>query len=828
MNTSTNISASANANVNTKASKVVAPSSREALRLIREKLGPDAIILSNRATPAGVEIVAIAEDAAAQIAASDLPVALPVAAPKMSNIATPQPAEAARPQAADSVLSELHSMRGMIEEQLSGLVWNEKQRRDPVRSHLLRALLGAGFSARLAKAMLDHLPTGQSYTTGMAWVKSELARNLPMLENEDALMDGGGVYALMGPTGVGKTTTTAKLAARCVMRFGPEKLALVTTDSYRIGAYEQLRIYGQILGVSVHAVKDAVDLQLVLNDLRDKHMVLIDTVGMSQRDRTVSDQIAMLCGAGRPVKRLLLLNASSHGDTLNEVVHAYRYGIHGAGGNDLAGCIFTKLDEATHPGALLDTVIRHRLPVHYVSSGQKVPENLMLADRRSLVDSVFQAGSRSALFIPGEADLGEQPALLNNDAETAAIQASSQALTERLRVQCQQLIRALTHDAQELNANAAALAAGYIGFDGTQALWRNLTDDTVTPQAVALTLRAQACAEVDAGCDAYVLALGGKVKLSAEDSGDMYALHGSLLLSDRSGMPLAAPNQLLATAASSISKSGAHKPSMAEMRQFDWLQEQNFGKPMVHFLENMPTPAQIQDWQTGSVQWLARGRAGTGVVDVVNNAGSTLTKLADTLSFSVAQPVIYQGKEALQTVAEASVSLRTSVKNMAANSNDPVPMLRYVITRIVEQRSGKPLAQWYLLGNIGMQITAQQIVQWYHWRAAVEPYFKLLKQGINQLGGCSQPGDVNMQKRLLIAGQASATVWRLQHAQGNWAEPARTLLMQLTGHPLRPGRAVSGAVLFEGLCKLYVLLDALDTGNPAIPPQEPDLVSVQG
>ncbi|MEO8407547.1 MAG: flagellar biosynthesis protein FlhF, partial [Oxalobacteraceae bacterium] len=457
-----------------------------------------------------------------------------------------------------------------------------------------------------------------------------------------------------------------------------------------------------------------------------------------------------------------------------------------------------------------------------------VPENLMLADRRLLVDSVFQAGSRSALFIPGEADLGEQPALLNHDAETAAIQATSQAATERLRVQCQQLIRALTHDAQELNANAAALAAGNIGFDGTQALWRNLIDDTVTPQAVAQTLWAQACAEVNAGCDAYVLALQGKVRLSAEDSGDTYALHGSLLLSDRSGMPLATPNQLLATAAPSIVKDGAHKPSMAEMRQRDWLQRQDFGKPMIHFLESMPTPTQIHDWQSGGVQWLTRGRAGAGVVDFVSNVGSTLTKLADTLSFSTAQPVIYKGKAAFQTMAEASVNLRTSVKNMAASSTDPVPTLRCVITRIVEQRSGKLLAQWYLLGNIGKQVTVQQIVQWYHWRVAVEPYFKLLKQGIHQLGGCGQPGDVNMLKRLLVAGQASTTVWRLQHAQEKWAEPARKLLAQLTGQQLRAERAVSGSVLFEGLCKLYVLLDALDTEGSATPPQAPDLVTEQG
>jgi flagellar biosynthesis protein FlhF len=320
------------------------------------------------------------------------PCAVTAPAPPLQPPHPPRPASPPdSPAEGDAVLREIHSMRGMIEEQLAGMAWNDKQRRDPVRGHLLRTLLGAGFSARLAKdspAGPAHRPEPRA---GMDYAKAELARRMPLLEDEDALMDEGGVYALMGPTGVGKTTTTAKLAARCVMRFGADKLALVTTDSYRIGAYEQLRIYGQILGVSVHAVKDAADLDRVLAGLRDKHMVLIDTVGMSQRDRAVSEQIAMLCGANRPVKRLLLLNASSHGDTLNEVVRAYRHGDHADSGWDLAGCIFTKVDESTHPGALIDMAIRHQLPVHYISSGQKVPEHLVLADGKALVDSVFQA-----------------------------------------------------------------------------------------------------------------------------------------------------------------------------------------------------------------------------------------------------------------------------------------------------------------------------------------------------------------------------------------------------------------------------------------------------
>ncbi|WP_211464036.1 flagellar biosynthesis protein FlhF [Collimonas silvisoli] len=780
---------------------IVAPSSREALRLVREQLGPDAIIVSNRATASGVEIVAMLETALAQPAA---------APPAASAAAATDPAVAVATNVAtnkdnnDSVISEIHSMRGMIEEQLAGLVWNDKQRRDPVRGHLLRTLLGAGFSASLAKAMLDHLPTGQNFASGMAWVKAELARNLPLMENEDTLMDGGGVYALMGPTGVGKTTTTAKLAARCVMRFGADKLALLTTDSYRIGAFEQLRIYGKILGVSVHAVKDAADLRLVLDDLRDKHMVLIDTVGKSQRDRSVSDQVAMLCGAGRPVKRLLLLNAASHGDTLNEVVHAYK---DSAGGNQLAGCIFTKTDEATHPGALLDTVIRHRLPVHYVSCGQKVPENLMIAERSQLVDSVFQSASRSALFVPGEADLGELPAALNNDNELAA----AAATTERLRSQCQQLIRVLAHDAEELAANASALANGQIGFDGSSALWRDLADDSVSSKATVHKLLTLANAEIETACASHVLAVSGKTELLASRSGDAYTLQSSVLLSDRNGMPLAAPHQLLSTALSTTPAAGATDAiSVAPrpaLRQLAWMQQQHFAKPLVHLLDRMPASDLIQSWQADGLSWLARARGTTGVMH--GEQRTTLAKLAAQLTFDAPQAIVYKGKPAQQTLAETAIALRGDSQSGSCLSG--FASLRCVVMRIVDQHSGKLLASWYLLSNLAPSVTAQQLAAWSCWKQAADPYFKLLKQAIQQLDACTEPGDSHMQKRLLVAAQASTTVWRLAHTQDSWAAAARALLAQLAGHRIRSSSVTvtAAAALFEGFGKLIALLDAL-------------------
>jgi flagellar biosynthesis protein FlhF len=203
------------------------------------------------------------------------------------------------------------------------------------------------------------------------------------MANEDALIDQGGVFALVGPTGVGKTTSTAKLAARCVMRHGPDKLALITTDAYRIGAHEQLRIYGKILGVMVHSVKDEADLRIALKELKNKHTVLIDTVGVSQRDQMVTEQVSMLQGAGANVKRLLCLNATATQETLSEVVRAYQ-------GSGLAGCIMTKLDEAAAIGNVLDVVIRQKLNLFYVSNGQRVPEDLHLADPAYLIDRAFK------------------------------------------------------------------------------------------------------------------------------------------------------------------------------------------------------------------------------------------------------------------------------------------------------------------------------------------------------------------------------------------------------------------------------------------------------
>jgi flagellar biosynthesis protein FlhF len=296
------------------------------------------------------------------------------------------------------MMQEIRAMRGLMETQLAAISWSATQQREPEKADVLREMLAAGFSASLARYLIEKMPAGKDAADSMRWVRTVLCRNLASMTDEDEILEKGGVFALVGPTGVGKTTSTAKLAARCVMRHGPEKLALITTDAYRIGGHEQLRIYGKILGVMVHSVKDEADLRIALKELRNKHTVLIDTVGVSQRDQMVAEQVAMLTESGADVQRLLCLNATSTNETLNEVVRAYQ-------GSGLAGCIMTKIDEAASLGNVLDVVIRQKLRLFYISNGQRVPEDLHLADREKLVERAFRLTRAGAAGQYSDAEL---------------------------------------------------------------------------------------------------------------------------------------------------------------------------------------------------------------------------------------------------------------------------------------------------------------------------------------------------------------------------------------------------------------------------------------
>lgn len=376
-----------------------AANTRECLRLVREALGTDALILANRPVQGGVEIMAVAEHEMVTIAAEpSIEVAdkahhrSPAAAAPGTSTSNAAPAAAAAPAQAPAetrddatreLADEIRQLRSVVEGQLSGFAWRDMASSKPVQVELMRELLTRGFGATFARGLASRLPGGEPLPRALRWVKQVLAASLQCVTSGNDIVTKGGVYALVGPTGVGKTTTVAKIAASCTLQHGPSQVALVTTDSYRIGAVDQLRIYGRILGIPVFVVKDEDDLAVTLAELQGKRLVLIDTVGMNQRDRRVAQQVAMLSGHGKPVGRILLLSAVAQGEALEDVVRCYR-------GDGLAGCILTKVDEALSLGGAIDVILRAKLPLHYVTNGQRVPEDLHLASALYLVERAFR------------------------------------------------------------------------------------------------------------------------------------------------------------------------------------------------------------------------------------------------------------------------------------------------------------------------------------------------------------------------------------------------------------------------------------------------------
>lgn len=497
-------------------SRFVGSTTREAMRQVRLALGPDALIVSNKRVNGGVEILATDATSAAAAAAQQ-----GGHAPAAVQQPAPRPVETRV-----EVMSAIGEMRGVLETRMDELMWGNQLRRVPQAAVLFQTMLGFGFSTALLRAMLKRLPEALSGKAAIHWVRNELITHLPVLENEDALWTQGRALALVGPTGVGKTTTVAKLAARCVRRNGPDGLVLITTDTYRIGAHEQLTIYGQMMRVPVHVVQDTQELQQVVQGIRPDQTLIIDNVGISQRDRYIAEQAAMLAGAGRPVSRLLVLNASSHGDTLDEVARSYV----NDGGSPLAGCIITKVDEASRLGASLDTALRYQLPIHFVSTGQKVPEDLSTANPVELVDQALShSGTASALYAPTEADFAALMSL-----SKPAEDKSGSAIAERRRKQLLPGLLSMVNNGDGgLSMDDLHAAAAYVDEDTATSeaydLWRaHATVDGSLPAGTLRHLQRVAGNDVASVAGAALLAVHDQVGV-ALPTGQRGRLRATLL-----------------------------------------------------------------------------------------------------------------------------------------------------------------------------------------------------------------------------------------------------------------------------------------------------------
>ncbi len=389
---------------------------RQALRIIREQLGEDAVILSSRRLAKGVEVTAAVDFdaskldsrmdksallAAAAAAESALPPSPPAAVPPPELAAAVAPAAAAsfaplasllepQPEAPEAPThmmgKELQTLRRMLETQLAQLAWNDRTRRAPVHTELLRELTEIGITQDLADHIVGQLDQEVDLTQGRRFVLAGLSQYL--LVTGDRWLETGGRVAFVGATGVGKTTMLAKLAVRWILRHGANDLALVGCDNIRLGAQDQMQALGQMLGVPVHVPERFEALPDLLTRLERYRLVLIDTPGSSLRDPLLGPRLATLANCASKLETALVLAACAQAGVLEEAVQRFRPANPGS-------CLLTKLDEAASLGGALSVLIRARLPLSYSSDGQRVPEDLRPARSLELVSHAVRLAKAS-------------------------------------------------------------------------------------------------------------------------------------------------------------------------------------------------------------------------------------------------------------------------------------------------------------------------------------------------------------------------------------------------------------------------------------------------
>ncbi len=360
-----------------KVKRFVAQDMRQAIKMVREALGPDAVILSNKSLDDGVELMAAVDfDQAGFAEVAERPVAdARIRAP--DRVAERRSERAAAGDSLADMRREMRELRRLMEGEFGELNWRELGQRDPGTRDLLRRLMALGLQADIARALSQGV--GEAADAELGWHRAMelLAGEIRTFDNE--LLEHGGTVALVGPTGVGKTTTIAKLAARFALRHGHRHVALVSVDNYRIGARDQLHTYGRILNVPVRTAASTAELDTVLDAVSDRRLVLIDTAGMGLRNERFDEQVALLGRCRHEVTRLLALSANTELQALERAVRLF-----GELRPDAA--VLTKLDEAASLGGILSTVVRHRLPLAFFADGQRVPEDLQIARAHPLVN----------------------------------------------------------------------------------------------------------------------------------------------------------------------------------------------------------------------------------------------------------------------------------------------------------------------------------------------------------------------------------------------------------------------------------------------------------
>lgn len=385
---------------------------RSALEQVRQEQGPDVVILSNRKVEGGVELLTaigepdaellekftprVARDRVASLTTRD-PVATP--ATETPPAAPPPAAEAlwTRPETVIQMQREIGAIKSLLEQQLSGFAWHDFGQASPLKARLLRVLTQLGISPRLGRTLVGEVDDRREFTAAWRQVLASLQSRLPCLD--DPVQKHGGVVALCGSTGVGKTTLVSKLAGRYALAHGSDRVALISTDDQRLGAHQQLRTFGRLVGITVLSVQSIDELPDTLAELQDRDLVLLDLPGFAPADPAFRRTLATLARLPGGVQTYLTLSASTDFHALERVVAA-------VDGLPLAGCCLTKLDEAATLGPALSAVAAARLPVAYITAGQQVPDDIAVATPAKLCAELLHMGKASPL--PVESAVLEQ------------------------------------------------------------------------------------------------------------------------------------------------------------------------------------------------------------------------------------------------------------------------------------------------------------------------------------------------------------------------------------------------------------------------------------
>jgi flagellar biosynthesis protein FlhF len=357
--------------------KFIAASTTEALKLVRRKLGGEAMVLSTRDTPQGVEILAISPEDLQSLAQK------PKTTKPESVVAEQAPVVpmAVAPSTdVQQLLTEFAQVKDLLKTHLSAQAWQELQSQSSAQAEALKVMLNCGFSSQLCRELMSQVQdTHEDAVPVMDQLQVLLEQRVQTLDPM-ALFDKGGIFAFIGPTGVGKTTTIAKIAARCVLRFGREQVALLSTDTFRIGAQEQLKVYAKIIGIPVISPRDSQDLATQISNMGDRRVILLDTAGVSQRDIQMLEQSELLQEGAPTLKRILVMSSTTDLRTQEDVILLHGQAARANAAHGLTAAIITKTDEAAQIAPVLDCLIRHQLPLIFLANGQRVPEDLSQAN----------------------------------------------------------------------------------------------------------------------------------------------------------------------------------------------------------------------------------------------------------------------------------------------------------------------------------------------------------------------------------------------------------------------------------------------------------------